>query len=345
MKKLIALMLATVCTFALVGCIRIHVNDSAKTDTSHTDDTHQPGVLESYDTFTEYLDAIHFVPGLSQSDFRSQIEKYRFNGSAVTDIVAGMHYDGPMGGGWQATGELFGFYNDYTVEENNKFANYSNSLCTTVPLDGLELPFEINFEDTLATALQKLEVDLDLQGGLVWDEDSAEALTLYGDEHSSLQLLNCKSEGSTSARYDYALKYTETYPSIRNDGRTADVTRYVSMLFSTVNDKIDLIEISVNERYQVNYPTETKFKIEFADDYEIVNEVKEAYFEGEEVVIQLPTITEHYYVLYVNGVKQEPDETVSNDWTYIYYTFTMPNEDVLIKIEDISVDIPFPPQQ
>ena len=86
--------------------------------------------------------------------------------------------------------------------------------------------------------------------------------------------------------------------------------------------------------------TETQYKVKFAANYEIANDLKETYSAGEKVTIQLPTITDHYYVLYVNGVKQNPDESVSDDWTFTYYTFTMPSEDVLIEIEDRWVDIP-----
>jgi hypothetical protein len=91
----------------------------------------------------------------------------------------------------------------------------------------------------------------------------------------------------------------------------------------------------------INPPSaETKYKIEFADHYEIANDLKEAYSAGEKVTIKLPTITEHYYVFYVNGVKQEPDESVSDDWTFTYYTFVMPGENVLVEIEDRWVEIP-----
>ena len=83
-----------------------------------------------------------------------------------------------------------------------------------------------------------------------------------------------------------------------------------------------------------------KYKVTLADNYRLVNDLKETYSAGEKVVIKLPSITEHYYVLYVNGVKQNPDDSVSDDWTYTYYTFTMPSEDVIIKIEDKWVDIP-----
>ena len=89
---------------------------------------------------------------------------------------------------------------------------------------------------------------------------------------------------------------------------------------------------------------QTKYKVEVADNYEIANELKSAYSAGEEVTVKLETITEHYYVLTVNGVQQEPDRD-SSDMMFTYFTFTMPDEDVLIEIEDRWVDIPYPSQQ
>ena len=90
--------------------------------------------------------------------------------------------------------------------------------------------------------------------------------------------------------------------------------------------------------------TQTKYKVEIADNHAIANELKNAYSAGEEVTIQLETITEHYYVLSVNGVQQEPDRDAS-DMMFTYFTFIMPDEDVLIEIEDRWVDIPYPSQQ
>ena len=89
---------------------------------------------------------------------------------------------------------------------------------------------------------------------------------------------------------------------------------------------------------------QTKYKVEIADNHAIANELKNAYSAGEEVTIQLETITEHYYVLLVNGVQQEPDRDAS-DMMFTYFTFIMPDEDVLIEIEDRWVDIPYPSQQ
>lgn len=84
-----------------------------------------------------------------------------------------------------------------------------------------------------------------------------------------------------------------------------------------------------------------RYKLEIIDayNYPIENTLKSSYAEGEEVTIKLETITEHYYVLYVNGVKQY---AASYDMYYTYYTFTMPAEDVVVKIEDHWVGIPTP---
>lgn len=91
--------------------------------------------------------------------------------------------------------------------------------------------------------------------------------------------------------------------------------------------------------------TEPKYKVTIADNYPIVNELKSTYVAGEEVTIQLSALTEHYYELYVNGVRQEMNRELS-DWnTFTYFTFTMPEEDVLVTIEDCWVEIPEEPQQ
>ena len=86
-----------------------------------------------------------------------------------------------------------------------------------------------------------------------------------------------------------------------------------------------------------------KYNVEIANDYPIANTLKSSYKSGEEITVKLETITEHYYVLLVNGVRQEQDRAAS-DMMFTYFTFIMPAEDVLIEIEDRWVDIPEAPQ-
>ena len=102
---------------------------------------------------------------------------------------------------------------------------------------------------------------------------------------------------------------------------------------------------SINSDNEItNNPDSSKtlYTVEIAnsENYPILNELKDSYEVGEKVTIELETITEHYYVLYVNGVEQSPDESISNDWSVTYYTFSMPAENVIITIEDRWVEIP-----
>lgn len=89
--------------------------------------------------------------------------------------------------------------------------------------------------------------------------------------------------------------------------------------------------------------TKNTYTVEIADNYPIENTLISAYEAGEEVTIKLSTITEHYYIVTVNGTELDFDRDAS-DMTYTYYTFTMPSKDVLIEITDVSVDIPEAPQ-
>ena len=89
---------------------------------------------------------------------------------------------------------------------------------------------------------------------------------------------------------------------------------------------------SAQERYQV--------EILNSNGHRLLSELKSAYAPGETITIKLGTITEHYYVVTVNGVELRPDPLTSGDWTYTYYTFIMPRENVTVKIEDRWVDIP-----
>ena len=88
----------------------------------------------------------------------------------------------------------------------------------------------------------------------------------------------------------------------------------------------------------VNLAGGKKYKVEIADDFPIANELAQTYAAGEEVTVQLETITEHYYTLTVNGEKQAMSD--DSDGLYTYFCFLMPEEDVRIVIEDHWVDIP-----
>ena len=51
--------------------------------------------------------------------------------------------------------------------------------------------------------------------------------------------------------------------------------------------------------------SEEKYKLEISNDLSVMNEVKSEYPAGEKVTIKLETLTEHYYIVTVNGVEIE----------------------------------------
>lgn len=85
-----------------------------------------------------------------------------------------------------------------------------------------------------------------------------------------------------------------------------------------------------------------KFKLQIQSDYSdnIVNELEDSYIAGEKISIQLETITEHYYVVTVNGLTiPQADSSLE----YTYFVFSMPEEDVVLSITQVGVEIPPPP--
>ena len=140
-------------------------------------------------------------------------------------------------------------------------------------------------------------------------------------------------DGRTETLYEFS-------PFIRKDGGSwykivqNDVTNFHTFLNELKNeyDEIPNDPDSFKTLYTV--------EITNSENYPILNGLKASYRMGEKVTIELETITEHYYVLYVNGVEQSPDETGTNDWSVTCYTFSMPAENVIITIEDRWVDIP-----
>lgn len=84
---------------------------------------------------------------------------------------------------------------------------------------------------------------------------------------------------------------------------------------------------------------EETYKLEIQNGISVMNEVKSEYAAGEEVTIQLETMSEHYYIVTVNGKEIERTKSDAGDTVY---SFTMPEEDVLVKIEDKWVEIPWP---
>lgn len=199
--------------------------------------------------FSEYLTDINFVPELSQGSFISQAEQYIGN----TDIVGGLHYDGPHGGGWQLSDRLFGFYNDYTASDDGKSAKYSNRLFTRTELAGLELPYGIKFTDTLKDVFTKIGLKSNLCFDFTPDEGSDTMMTVYRSRTSSLVFENLNLiKTPVDFEFPYVLTYTETYDIKRDNGKSTSVKRTVSFSFGNLpDDTLKEVKIGVEETRQL----------------------------------------------------------------------------------------------
>lgn len=209
--------------------------------------TNQNSILIESLNFSQYLNDVNFVPGLSQGSFIHQVEGYAYNDTAVTDIIAGMNYDGPSGGGWQATGDLFGFYNDYKVTDDEKYANYSNSLYSKVQLKGLPLPYNIKFGDSLDDVFEVIGIGLDQYGNFTPDKNSDTDITLYSNDTETLLFQNLKlTKEPVDYEFPFVLTYTETYNVQQDGGKSIVVHRVIKLSFDD-DANFGLVEISVNE--------------------------------------------------------------------------------------------------
>ncbi len=240
MRRILASLLLVVCISSLFSCTQYQ--------------SVEPFPPLQPTDFSEYLDNENFIPELSQGEFLNQMGEYHYEGTPLAEALVGYYYDGPYGGGYSASGEYAGFYNDYTATEDDKYATYSNRFHTNIPLDGLTLPYEITFDDTLITVLQKLNINIDMQNDFVSDKDSQGTMTLRSNDSSVLTLTNCLLLADESGKplYGFELRYTEKYHTTRKDGRDTNVTRSVILSFTDENYMLGKFEVAVVEIYKIN---------------------------------------------------------------------------------------------
>ena len=291
--------------------------------------------------FTAWLDSEGFVPGLSQGEMIQKMESYTQNGESVAN-AAGLFYDGYNGGGYAAGGDNFGFRNDYQASDDNKTADYTNSFYTKVPLDGLTLPVGIEFEDTLRDVLDMLSIATDPSANFTADEGSDIVMTLYRDDRYTLIFKNWYlSKEPIEVDIPYELIFIEnyTYVHIRADNRESSVTRTIEFTFAPETKTIDTFRVAVHENYKLRKATGKEHKIMIAEGDEswFVGELRIWATAGDNVEAVITTVTETNLYLWVNGERYTP---VKSDLEYTYFEFVMPNKEVTLSVEAVSVDIP-----
>ena len=199
--------------------------------------------------FNQYLDDIHFVPGLSQSEFIDLLENYMYKGKKITDIAECTWYDGLYGGGLSGRSENVNFENDYTVTPDEQYSIYTNMLRTEVQLEGLMLPNDISFGYTLEMVLLSFNFDVDLDSDFAEVENAT--VIMRGDEASFLTLTDY-SLSDEESEYGYRLAYEESYPITYQTGIKATVTRSVQLLFDKDDVKLSGFEVAVVQKRAIN---------------------------------------------------------------------------------------------
>lgn len=268
MKKTWCLLfVAVICLSLLVGCgsatapvtsnstaTQMQENPTTQpipTTSVATKNTEPVSIVEgSFDGLSAFLDNENFVPGVSQASFLAQLEKYRYEGKTVLELCPGYHYDGPNGGGYSGRNAQLSYRNDYEVTEDQQHANYNNYFQTAVPLEGMALPYGIEFTDTVYDAFEKMNLAIDPHKDFVTDEGSDICMTLFRDSSVKLMLLDMGREKSpVEYLMRYILVYTEEYTAQRADGRTVTVTRKLELAFSMEDDTLYYVSLYVNEYF------------------------------------------------------------------------------------------------
>ena len=184
----------------------------------------------SADGFITFLDNENFVPGVGQGDMIDQLEAYCYNGEPLS--FTGYHYDGDRGGGFDAQGERYGMLNDFKVDEGQGTATYTNRFYTCVALEGLELPYGINFTDDLDTVLSNVGI---LKSAAQLTED----VRLWQDGYREMKW----------QKESHTLLFTQEYAIAMADGRPRKVVRTVAFSFQPETNLLSKAEMSVVESY------------------------------------------------------------------------------------------------
>ena len=268
MKKIGCLLLiAVICLGLLAGCESADAKVTSHSNTKPTQlipitsfttpstetvpSVGDPNLDGPFDGLSAFLDSENFVPGVSQSDFCDQLEKYRYDGKTVLELAIGYHYDSPDGGGYAGRNNQLDYRNDYEVTEDQQHANYNNYFKTVVPLEGMSLPYGIVFTDTVYDALEKMNLTIDPHKDFVADEGSDICMTLFQNGGTKLTLLDMGREKSpVEYLMRYILVYTEEYTVQRADGRIATVTRKLELAFSMDEDTLYWVSLYVNEYFK-----------------------------------------------------------------------------------------------
>jgi hypothetical protein len=181
---------------------------------------------ETLDAFSSYLDEMKILPDRTQEEFAEQLATYSHKGEALT----GEYSDRPYGKLYsiaiedrdQPYYQHFTFY--HTVADKEETVDLSLGF----PIENFDLPFGINFDDTMTTALVKLGITrIEPFSTFLPDNDNPYRMTLYKDDTCRLAYMSYDADSPCND----TILYTENYTYTDEQGREVNVTRSVELYF------------------------------------------------------------------------------------------------------------------
>ena len=181
---------------------------------------------ETLDAFSSYLDEMKILPDRTQEEFAEQLATYSHKGEALT----GEYSDRPYG-------KLYGiaiedrdqpYYQHFTFYHTVAGKEETVDLSLGFPIENFDLPFGINFDDTMTTALVKLGITRIAPFSIfVPDGDSPHRMTLYKDDTCRLAYMSYDSDSPCNE----SILYTESYSYTNEQGLEVKVTRSIELYF------------------------------------------------------------------------------------------------------------------
>ena len=200
--------------------------------------------------FSQFFVNENLVPDLSQHDMKIQMEKYSYQAQKITELIPGMHFDGTSGGGYSAECELFGFNNYYHRSDDSDVAIYSNSIYSKVLLEGLTLPLDLSFGDSIETVCKKTGISAAWFQGLT----SGEKKVVYQSESITISILYHETPEESSMpiydeAYHYILQYDRVYQRTKTVGVPVPETVTETLKLFFAGDSFDCFFAEVSEQY------------------------------------------------------------------------------------------------
>ena len=242
MRKFIVLFFLLLLPFMLLSCTNSNPGNVETSENSsdsaviETSGSTVEGKLNSditlplLDSLADYLTNEGYT-GTDQETLTAIVSKYSYQGTSLPELYPAAVYEGTDNSGGMDGGDgTIRYRHHFSYPESGKSLRYNN-FYTQVPLEGMTLPFEISFEDTVSDVLKKLGLDFSPDYFSPDDQRNRMKATLLTAEESSLVFHNYHYSDLADYEDKYALFFKDIYYFERWDGEKFPYTRELSLYF------------------------------------------------------------------------------------------------------------------